>query len=229
MNRLNDNQLNIKLTYQFDHQRIDFLDVTFEIDEARQIQTDVFRKSTSVNALLHASSAHNHSTIGAVPVGQFLRMRRICSTDNRFLAQAEDLRGRFEARGYSRRSIRRGFERARKTAWRDLLYPKNNKRDTPTEGDRVRFITTYNHEWPKMREILKKHWPVLLMEPALASVLGDFPSMTARRSPNLANHLFRSHYVPPPMNPFGTRGPMLVTVWHVPISHELPPSHLQMD
>ncbi|CAJ0934161.1 unnamed protein product [Ranitomeya imitator] len=209
MSRLNDNQLNIKLTYQFDHQRIDFLDVTFEIDEARQIQTDMFRKSTSVNALLHASSAHNYSTIGAVPVGQFLRMRRICSTDNRFPAQAEDLRGRFEARGYSRRSIRRGFERARKTPRRDLMYPKNNKRDTPTEGDRVRFITTYNHEWPKMREILKKHWPVLLTEPALASVLGDFPSMTARRSPNLANHLVRSHYVPPPTNPFGTRGPML--------------------
>ncbi|CAJ0951090.1 unnamed protein product [Ranitomeya imitator] len=154
MNRLNNNSLNIKLTYQFDYQQIDFLDVTLEIDDTRRIQTDVFRKSTAVNALVRADSAHNSSTIRAVPVGQFLRMRRICSTDNRFLAQAEDLKGRFEARGYSRRTIKRGFERARRTPQRDLLYPKATGQETRSEGDKIRFITTYNHEWSSMRDIL---------------------------------------------------------------------------
>ncbi|CAJ0950363.1 unnamed protein product [Ranitomeya imitator] len=182
---------------------------------------DVYRKSTSVNALLHAGSAHNYSTVRAVPVGQFLRMRRICSTDNRFLAQAEDLRGRFEARGYSHRTIKRGFERARRTPRRDLLYPKTSKRETQTEGDRVRFITTYNHEWTNMREILRKHWSVLLTEPSLASAVGEFPSMTARRSPNLGNLLVRSHYVPPTVNPFSTRGPLLGSFKVYDIRHHI--------
>ncbi|CAJ0919146.1 unnamed protein product [Ranitomeya imitator] len=41
--------------------------------------------------------------IRSVPVGQFLRLRRICSSDADFEARADELRQRFVARGYSRR------------------------------------------------------------------------------------------------------------------------------
>ncbi|XP_077111184.1 uncharacterized protein LOC143767048 [Ranitomeya variabilis] len=44
----------------------------------------------------------NHSaTMRAVPVGQFLRVRRICSSEPKFEAQAADLKTRFQIRGYS--------------------------------------------------------------------------------------------------------------------------------
>lgn len=42
---------------------LEFLDMSIEVDEAGQLQTDVHRKSTSLNLLLHASSAHIYATI----------------------------------------------------------------------------------------------------------------------------------------------------------------------
>ncbi|XP_075696939.1 Na(+)/H(+) exchange regulatory cofactor NHE-RF4 [Rhinoderma darwinii] len=99
MQGLNTNDLNIKLTYVFDKHRVEFLDIVIEADDMGCLQTDVFRKKTSVNALLHATSAHNQSTIGTVPTGQFLRMRRICSSNVSFEKQSSDLRERFLDRG----------------------------------------------------------------------------------------------------------------------------------
>ncbi|KAM4028630.1 uncharacterized protein ACNLHF_023918 [Anomaloglossus baeobatrachus] len=100
MGQLNTNDLNIKLTYKYSSRRIDFLDINIEVDSLSSIQTTMYRKSTSVNALLHASSAHT-STIRAIPTGQFLRIRRICSSDQSFERQATELRRRFQDRGYT--------------------------------------------------------------------------------------------------------------------------------
>ncbi|XP_073419118.1 uncharacterized protein [Dendrobates tinctorius] len=123
MRSLNVNNYNIRLTYKCDDRVVDFLDVRLEIDIDRRIQTDVFRKPTSVNSLLHASSAHDPATVRAIPVGQFLRMRRICSTNDRFEKQAQDMSDRFLKRGYSRRCIKRGYDRARCTLRSGLLQP----------------------------------------------------------------------------------------------------------
>lgn len=48
-----------------------------------------------MNALLHASSSHPAPTKNAIPTGQFLRARRICSQDHLFRKQATDLMGRW--------------------------------------------------------------------------------------------------------------------------------------
>ncbi|KAM4050512.1 uncharacterized protein ACNLHF_016540 isoform 1-T1 [Anomaloglossus baeobatrachus] len=186
MGHLNSNNLNIKLTYKHSSRCIDFLDINIEVDQSSTIQTSVHRKSTSVNALLHASSAHTPSTIRAIPTGQFLRTRRICSSDAVFESQSADLRGRFRDRGYSNRCIRRGYLRAKRTPRQQLLnyIPKYQQSDPP-----VRFIGTHNSHWQTVREILKKHWPVLRSDPILAELLPPGPLMTARRSKNLRDIL----------------------------------------
>ncbi|XP_075690686.1 actin-related protein 2/3 complex subunit 3 isoform X1 [Rhinoderma darwinii] len=63
-------------------------------------------------------------TIQAVPIGQFLRIKRICSSDLLFEEQAEDLKNRFLERGYSMRSIKKAYQRAKRTPRDDLLFPK---------------------------------------------------------------------------------------------------------
>ncbi|XP_077137950.1 uncharacterized protein LOC143804098 [Ranitomeya variabilis] len=78
-------------------------------------QDDVFRKSTSTNSLLHFSSSHQSSLIWGIPVGQFLRMRQICSDEDSFEKQSTDLSMRFTERGYSSQSIERGYWRAKRT------------------------------------------------------------------------------------------------------------------
>ncbi|CAJ0955764.1 unnamed protein product [Ranitomeya imitator] len=75
MMSLNDNPYNIKLMYKYSKKEVEFLDVLIQTDSNGFLTTDVYRKSTAVNALLHASSAHHPQTTRAIPVGQFLRMR----------------------------------------------------------------------------------------------------------------------------------------------------------
>ncbi|KAM4038422.1 uncharacterized protein ACNLHF_016745 [Anomaloglossus baeobatrachus] len=69
---LNSNSYNIYLTYQADPSRVDFLDIGISINDQGLLTTDIYRKPSSVNALLHASSGHPQSTINAIPTGFLL-------------------------------------------------------------------------------------------------------------------------------------------------------------
>ncbi|CAJ0932124.1 unnamed protein product, partial [Ranitomeya imitator] len=69
MGSLNRNDCNIKLTYHSDSKTVEFLDVLVKRDSGDMIQTDIYRKPTSTNTLLHASSAHPGHVIQAVSTG----------------------------------------------------------------------------------------------------------------------------------------------------------------
>lgn len=107
MNGLNNNNLNIKLTYKASREKIEFLDILFQVDENGFVHSDLFRKETSVNSFLHGRSAHPHHMIDNIPTGLFLRARRICSDLCRFELQARDLNNRFLERGYKTRQSRK--------------------------------------------------------------------------------------------------------------------------
>ncbi|XP_056419563.1 uncharacterized protein LOC130361029 [Hyla sarda] len=92
--RLNCNSINIKLTYSIGKPSIDFLDIKIDVDEQGFITTDLFRKQTAANMVLHATSAHPRHLINNIPVGQYIRARRICSNDFNFEKQAKDLQGK---------------------------------------------------------------------------------------------------------------------------------------
>ncbi|OCT92649.1 hypothetical protein XELAEV_18015707mg [Xenopus laevis] len=101
VHKLNQNELNLKFTSEYRPKTIEFLDVKLiVVDEG--IQTTIFRKPCSGNTLLHATSCHPKNLVGGIPVGQFLRLRRNCSTDRTFQEQAEDMKERFLDRGYSK-------------------------------------------------------------------------------------------------------------------------------
>ncbi|XP_075707672.1 uncharacterized protein LOC142742112 isoform X2 [Rhinoderma darwinii] len=137
---LNKNDENLKFTYKAHPSCLDFLDVKIFADEQGFLHSDVFRKETSVNALLHSSSSHPSQTIQAIPIGQFLRIRRICSSDSLFERQANDLKDRFLERGYSMRSIKKAYQRAKRTPRDDLLFPKKrpDKHSQRVEGSCTR-------------------------------------------------------------------------------------------
>ncbi|CAJ0961379.1 unnamed protein product [Ranitomeya imitator] len=111
---LNNNTKNIRLTFKYGRD-IDFLDIKIGVGSNGVVHTDIFRKSTSTNSFLYADSSHPISTVRGIPVGQFLRARRICSDDIKFEKEAMDLTRRFTQRGYSKRMIKRGYLRVSKT------------------------------------------------------------------------------------------------------------------
>ncbi|XP_069618466.1 uncharacterized protein [Ranitomeya imitator] len=98
------------------------------------LSTTVFRKSTATNSLLHATSQHPKSTTNSIPIGQYLRIKRICSEEDQFETQAKTLRDRFRDRGYNRRAIQKGYWRAKNTPRQQLLH-KNSVTPVQTEQD----------------------------------------------------------------------------------------------
>ncbi|XP_077123903.1 uncharacterized protein LOC143781279 [Ranitomeya variabilis] len=125
---LNTNDLNIRLTFSHGRQ-VNFLDLDVCVSSQGFIETNVYRKPTATNTLLHASSSHRQSTIKGIPIGQHLRIKRICSSQEKFRDQAHDLYQRFRERGYSHRQIRTGYKRACSTSRDELLYQTTSKKN----------------------------------------------------------------------------------------------------
>ncbi|XP_069810077.1 uncharacterized protein [Dendropsophus ebraccatus] len=138
-------------------------------------------------------SSHPGHTIKGIPIGQFLRTRRICDRDEDFEQQAMDLQQRFLKRGYKPHHISRGYTRAKLSNRRELLQPKmKSERD-----NEVRLITNYHTRWGEVTGILHKYWPLLQQDQELKKILPMRPQITARRSPTIKDMLVKSHYVTP--------------------------------
>ncbi|CAJ0944873.1 unnamed protein product [Ranitomeya imitator] len=187
---LNDNEINVRLTCKYSQTSVEFLDVLVNRGMNDQIETNVHRKETAVNSLLHASSSHPKPLINGIPTGQFLRIKRICSNNDSFKAQAEALSTRFVNRGYSKRCIKRGWKKANSTRREDLLQPRIKSQ----VDSKVRFISTYSDKWPNVKQALNKYWPMLTTDRTLTKYLSEQPSITYRRSHNLKDLLVHSYH-----------------------------------
>ncbi|CAJ0947519.1 unnamed protein product [Ranitomeya imitator] len=83
LKELNDNVLNMFLTYSCSLDSAIFLDLCIKIDGNRLV-TDLYRKPTATNNLLEFQSFHPLHTRRGIPVGQFLRTHRNCTADEDF-------------------------------------------------------------------------------------------------------------------------------------------------
>ncbi|CAJ0927082.1 unnamed protein product [Ranitomeya imitator] len=178
-----DHYLKPLLTYKAGR-NVEFLDLSIKIDEQGSLFTDLFRKPTATNSFLHATSAHPPATIRGIPVGQFLRAKRICTNPEDFNSQSADLSRRFLERGYSKRNIKRGYQRALKTNRNDLLYKQMDKSgSSDNKKNGVRFITTYHNKWHQFTDILQRHWKILCSDPILKEILPERPMFHSLYSP----------------------------------------------
>lgn len=93
---------------------IEFLDVMLTGDNC-EITSNLYRKPTAGNTLLCAYSSHHFGhTINRIPVGQFLRLKCLCSRDSDFKREAIHMSSRFEDRGYPKSVINRALSIADK-------------------------------------------------------------------------------------------------------------------
>lgn len=96
---LNDNNKNLSFTGVANPREMYYLDVCLT-GEGLEVSTTLNRKPLSGNTLLSAQSGHPKHTIKGIPVGQFLRLKRICSNDLQFDKESSALYKRFLDRGY---------------------------------------------------------------------------------------------------------------------------------
>ncbi|KAM9305433.1 uncharacterized protein PAF06_013989 [Gastrophryne carolinensis] len=130
---LNHNDRNIRLTYKWDAMKVEFLDLLIS-KQAGKLFTTTYRKPTAGNTLLHFSSHHPGPLKRGIPFGQFLRIRRNCSSVTDYLREARELKARFRERGYPHRLLRTCSKKALEIE-RDALLEGRYKTHDKRRGD----------------------------------------------------------------------------------------------
>ena len=109
----------IKFTSASSREEVSFLDVRV-IRKGCTLETDLYCKPTDTHQYLHKESCQPWHTKKAVPYGQALRIRRICSEDGNFQERSEELVGWLTNRGYEEGFVRNRLIGSRK--WIGTCY-----------------------------------------------------------------------------------------------------------
>ncbi|OCT71956.1 hypothetical protein XELAEV_18034933mg [Xenopus laevis] len=159
--------------------------------------TNLYRKKTASNSLLHACSMHPHKCIDGIPKGQYLRLRCICSSDESFKHEAYKLYQRFKAQGCKTRCLNKAYQNALRQNREDLLYESHRfgiPSDKLKSQNETRLIMTFNENDKEVRSIIHKHWDILSKNPSLGSLVTLYPLITYKRNTSIGDMLTHSHF-----------------------------------
>ncbi|OCT97375.1 hypothetical protein XELAEV_18009597mg [Xenopus laevis] len=130
-----------------------------------------------------------------IPKGQYLRLRRICSSEEEYKHEAYKLYQRFKSRGYKTRCLHK--QGALAQTREDLLYkPHGLKNPTIKQNNQgqTRLILTFNDNDRDVRSVIHKHWDILSKDPTLGQLVSPRPLITYRRNTSIGDLLTHSHY-----------------------------------
>lgn len=74
---MSDKEFNLSFTMTPSQSNITFLDVEVKVGPDGLLQSDLFRKPSAGNSILHFNSAHPRSLVRSIPFGQYLCLMRI--------------------------------------------------------------------------------------------------------------------------------------------------------
>lgn len=198
-NYLNSCNEHLKFTVEYDRHSISFLDVRVYREED-QIKTDLFRKPTDRNTILRGDSFHPSPLLKSLPVSQFHRIRRICSDDPSYSAQAEVLKNRFLSRGYKEEWVDAAKERFDQSSQDECLIPKvknkKHKNNKNNQGSSPNCCVKYSPLASEFKHTIHKHWHIIESDEALKKVFPDKPKMIFKRAANLRDTLVKSDMRP---------------------------------
>ena len=137
INHLNSSHETIKFTSEESRDSISFLDVQVSVGEGGVLSTDLFCKPTDTHQYLHKKSCHPWHTKKAIPYGQALRLRRICSEDRQFQERVGELAGWLKDRGYEESLVNEQIDRVRRLDRTTLLANSGNRTNDQGRGERV--------------------------------------------------------------------------------------------
>ncbi|XP_078584852.1 uncharacterized protein LOC144867010 [Branchiostoma floridae x Branchiostoma japonicum] len=184
---LNEAHRTIKFTVETSKTSINFLDVTVIISEG-EITTDLYTKPTDKHQYLLRNSSHPKHCKQGIPYGQFLRLRRICSSTPRFKEKAAEFRQHFQQRGYEEALLDDAITRAQERPREDTLREKG---PTPPQ-ERTVLVTTYSPHLPPLQTIIRKYWHLLQLSTRTKDIFKDSPLFAYRRNKNIKDLLVRA-------------------------------------
>lgn len=126
------------------------------------VTVQVYRKPTSKNSLLHASSCHHKHLIRADPKGLFVWLKCNCSTLTEFEEEADAIEYLFQERGYIRYVVNQARASASDTFRETLLQGKKSLTFPPgIDTTSVVFSTRYSNQFFNIKHILSQYLPIL--------------------------------------------------------------------
>ena len=147
----------IKFTLEFSKSHISFLDVTVSLDNNNKISMDLFVKLTDTHQYLLHTSCHPSHIKKSIPFSLALRIRRICSTTEKFQERTNELLEFLCKRVHRRQYVQSQINKAFQIPRLDTLFYKSKTRNT----DRPVFVTTYNSSLSSLNIVIKKYYPIL--------------------------------------------------------------------
>ena len=181
-----------------------FLDTTIQINEEGLFTTDLYVKPNTLNQYLSPKSAHPSSVTRSSVYSLALRLRRICSTEERFEARVEELGQKLLDRKYNKAIIDAGIQRAKEFPRSEALK-KVEKDDHSEDSRQHRLIVEYDRRSsPALGEILRNnHEAACQRDSRYRTLIPNAPKPVFTRGRNLKQLLCRAKLPKP--NPVNTR------------------------
>lgn len=192
---LNNCNKHLKFTIESDPNKMNFLDVLV-YKEDNKLYSNLYRKNTDRNSILHGRSFHPVPLKKSLPISQFKRIRRICSTDSDYQFQAEEMEKRFQQREYKQQWIIGARKKFEQTSQSECLQCTNKK----TADLRLNCMVQYSPVSRELGHIIQKHWHIIQTDPDLKTVFSLPPRIVHKRPPNLNSMLVRAN-LPPKTEP----------------------------
>ena len=148
----------IKFTSHSSREKVNFLDTWISTRTDGFLDTDLYRKPTDSNNYLEFTSAHPYHTKKGIPLGQFLRLHRICREKSSFVEHSIDKGKHFLRRGYPLDLIKQAFLQALHSDRATLL--KHDKEKEAQENVNI-LVSTYNPGFRGLRPLVQNNWDIL--------------------------------------------------------------------
>ena len=180
---LNNIHPTIKFNSSHSYTNVSFLDVNVSLINGN-IYTDLYTKPTDKHQHLLFSSCYPVHTKKDIPSFLALRLRRICSTYEAFKTRAAELTTYLLKRGSNCNFLTKQIQRAADILLRLTLQTKD-----ANKPKRIPFILTFNPSLPRISNIIRKHYHLLLSSERCKKAFKHLPVVAFRRCPNLRDLL----------------------------------------
>ena len=180
---------------RYSQDEVDFLDCKVRIRNG-QFQTELCTKDTDAHLYLLSSSCHPKHTINAIPKGQFIRIRRICSDLELYWKHSKEYIKFFAEKGYNLQKLQDVAKEISKVDREGLLHYKS--KPSPVSKILKDLFTQWHPQISKLSFILKKHKDILTGSPELSQCFPEAPKVMYRRKRSIKDILRKSDIAPNP-------------------------------
>ena len=191
----------INFTHEISESTLPFLDIQISITDSKCLDTTVHYKTTDSHSYLTFTSSHPKATKESIPYSQFLRLRRLCSTEKEFSQQADIMASFMKNRGYPDNIVTEAILRAKHVPRRKALETTSKDQSK----DRTILTLVYHPHNIIVKNILLDNFRILQKDPKLKDVFAKPPLVAYLRDTSLRNQLVHSSFQPPSGQPPGNK------------------------